>query len=178
MLHLTPREYALPTRRQVLTYSLAAAGILAVGGGAAALIRPVWQQGKLLQEGRVVMAAIARSVLEGALPGEKTALAAAVSELMLRLEATLASLPSATQNDFAQLLALLSHPWSRQLLGMPSDWPRANTAEVSAWLQGMRHSRLALKQQAYHALHDLTFAAWYSDKATWKAIGYELPLSL
>lgn len=63
-------------------------------------------------------------------------------------------------------------------MGLNTEWSQASNAEVSAWLQSMRLSGLDLKAQAYHALHDLTLAAWFSDKATWKAIGYELPVTI
>jgi hypothetical protein len=39
-------------------------------------------------------------------------------------------------------------------------------------LQGLRTSSLSLRQQVYHALRDLTNAAWFADAAAWSAIGY------
>ena len=39
----------------------------------------------------------------------------------------------------------------------------------------MRASRIALRQQAYHALRDLTHAAYFADAATWARLGYPGP---
>lgn len=164
------------SRRKLLTLGIASAAALAVGGGAAALLRPVWAQGKLLPDGRTVMAAVATALLEGTLPQDGAARSAALSGLMQRVEGALNAFPSRTQAEFAQLLALLSHPWSRVALGMSTEWARAAPPEIAAWLQSQRLSSVSLKQQTYHALHDLTLAAWFSDKAAWKAIGYELPV--
>jgi hypothetical protein len=49
---------------------------------------------------------------------------------------------------------------------------------VQSALQAMRSSRLELRQQAYHALRDLTNAAYFADAATWAALGYPGPRSL
>ncbi len=166
------------SRRNLLTLGVASSALLIVGGGAAALSRPVWSEGKLLPDGRTVMSAVARAVLDGALPVDATARSAALSGQMQRVEGALNAFALHTQAEFAQLLALLAHPWSRMAMGMSTDWGRASATEVGAWLQSQRQSSLDLKQQAYHALHDLTLAAWFSDKASWKSIGYELPISV
>jgi hypothetical protein len=39
----------------------------------------------------------------------------------------------------------------------------------------MRLSSLALKQQGYHALRDLTNAAYFSDPTAWQRMGYPGP---
>jgi hypothetical protein len=39
----------------------------------------------------------------------------------------------------------------------------------------MRTSTLVLRQQAYHALRDLTNAAFYADAAAWAPMGYPGP---
>jgi hypothetical protein len=42
----------------------------------------------------------------------------------------------------------------------------------------MRVSSLALKQQAYQALRDLTNAAYYADPSAWNVLGYPGPKAL
>jgi len=42
----------------------------------------------------------------------------------------------------------------------------------------MRVSGTTLRRQAYHALRDLTQAAYFSDPGTWAALGYPGPRPL
>ena len=78
---------------------------------------------------------------------------------MQRLENTLAGLPLATQAELSQLLALLGSTVGRLgLAGLHSDWPEASVTDLQEALQGMRTSGLAMRQQVYHALRDLTNA--------------------
>jgi ribonuclease HII len=51
----------------------------------------------------------------------------------------------------------------------------ASVDEVQQSLQGMRLSSLAVRQQVYHALRDITNGAYFSDPAAWPAIGYPGP---
>ena len=64
------------------------------------------------------------------------------------------------------------------LAGLATDWPDASVTQVQAALTDMRHSRLALRQQAYLALRELTCAAYFADPGTWMALGYSGPLDL
>ena len=45
-------------------------------------------------------------------------------------------------------------------------------------LQDMRTSGLAMRQQIYHALRDLTNAAYYADPKAWPMLGYPGPRAL
>ncbi len=77
------------------------------------------------------------------------------------------------------MLALLAAaPGRRLLAGLADDWPQASTADIARALQSMRTSPLAVRQQVYHALRDLTNAAWYVDEATWPALGYPGPVAV
>jgi hypothetical protein len=166
------------TRRGFMALGLGSAALLAVGGGAAALSRPVWAQAHFLPAGTAVMQAIGAAMLDGSLPDDPAARAAALAAWIRRVEGALQAMPARTQAEFAQLVALLAHPWGRTATGLARDWPEASVAQVGAWLQGLRTHRLALLQQAYHALHDLSLAAWFGDSGTWAAIGYELPVKV
>jgi hypothetical protein len=171
------------SRRKLLVLGAGSAALLALGGGAALLARPVWDaHGKFLQPGVEVITAIAAALLDGALPeangAQTTQRSAALAGVVQRIEGALQAMPTRTQQEFAQLVALLAHPMSRTAMGMRTDWQHASPALVSDWLSNLRFSRLSLNQQAYHALHDLTLAAYYSDTQTWAAIGYELPVKI
>lgn len=166
-------------RRTLLKLGVVSGAVLALGGGALALLRPGWVEGRFTPAGRELFAAVARSVLEGMLPEPPVERQAALNAHLDRLQATIAGLPAPVQAELAELSALLLHPAGRlALTGLGSDWPQADTAALRAALQGLRDSRLALKQQAYHALRDLTNGAYFSDPSTWRAIGYPGPMKI
>lgn len=166
-------------RRSWLRLGLVSAGMLALAGGGLALWAPgpVWQgDQRLAPAGRVFFRAVAAAVLEGSLPTTEPAREQALDALLDRLEALMAALPAHAQVELAQLLSVLTHPLGRQTLaGLARDWADASTAQVQAALQAMRTSSLALRLQAYQALHDLVGGAYFSDPGTWEALGYPGP---
>jgi hypothetical protein len=96
-----------------------------------------------------------------------------------RMETTLSALPQWTQLELADLLAVLAlAPGRIALSGLVSDWSSASVTEIQAALQTMRTSRIGLRQQAYHALRDLTHAAYFADSATWAKLGYPGPTKI
>ena len=95
------------------------------------------------------------------------------------MDATLRAMSPATQREVAELLVVLTAPPGRlAMAGLTSDWPVASVEQLQAALQGMRVSRVSLRQQAYHALRDLTHAAYFSGSATWAQLGYPGPTKL
>ncbi len=167
-------------RRTLLQLGIGSAVVLAtVGGGLAWLTPGLDPQGRMLGGARAVMHATARAVLDGALPSEASAREMALQAHLQRLDATLAAFPSATRSELSQLLALLAAaPGRLAFAGLRSPWPEAEVAEVQQALQGLRTSSLALRQQAYHALRDLTNAAYFADPSTWQKLGYPGPASI
>lgn len=166
-------------RRRLLQIGFASAAALALAGTGAALWRPGWTGTRLSDAGRSVFRAVARAVLDGSLPADRPARTAALDAHLMRLDAAVLAFPAATQAELSQLLALLHAPPGRlALAGLAGAWDEASVAEIQAALQGMRVSSLALRQQAYHALRDLTNAAWYADPSTWPALGYPGPRPL
>lgn len=122
-----------------------------------------------------MLAAIARAVLADLLPTEPAALQAHLD----RLQATVAGMPPAMQAEVDQLFTLLLTPPGRLgLFGLSAPWEQAKPDAVHEALQGLRSSRLAVRQQVFHALRDLTNAAWLADQSTWSAIGYPGPREL
>lgn len=166
-------------RRTWLKLGLVSATALALVGGGLALHAPAWTRAGLTAPGRAVFGAVAAAVLDGSLPDEAPARQAALAAWFERLDDSIAALPPHTQAELAQLLTVLgSAPGRWALAGLSTDWPDASVAQVSAALQAMRHSRVALRQQAYFALRDLTAAAYFSDPSTWMALGYAGPMDI
>lgn len=167
-------------RRSLLKLGLFGGIALAlVGGGAALLSQPAWRDGRLTHSGRVVFGGIARAVLDGSLPADERLRAAAIAWHLERMDATLRALPAATQHDVAKLLALLATPPGRlAFAGLTTDWPGASVTQIQSALQSMRTSRVDLRQQGYHALRDLTHAAYFSSQDTWAKLGYPGPMAI
>jgi hypothetical protein len=160
-------------RRTLLKLGIGAGVLLAVAGGGLALLQPGLSNGRMSTPAKTVFAALARAILYGSLPTDAAERQAAIDAHLQRLENTLGGFPAATQAELSQLLALLSSTAGRVgLTGLMSDWPQASVADLQQALQGMRTSRLAMRQQVYHALRDLTNAAYYADPRTWKLLGY------
>lgn len=166
-------------RRTWLALGAFSAAALAVGGGTIAAFAPGLADSKLTAAGREVFAASARALLDGSLPAEPRARALALGALLERIDGLVANLPPHAQGELAQLLALLgSGPGRRAFAGLATPWPDAGTREIQASLQAMRVSGLALRQQAYLALHDIVGAAYFADPATWRQLGYPGPIEL
>lgn len=163
-------------RRTLLQLGLGATALLAIAGGGLALLKPGLAQGRMTAGARAVFHAVARAVLEGTLPTQAPQRDAALTAHLARLDDALAGFPQHVQSELSQLLALLaSAPGRATLAGLGTDWPDASVREVQDAMQSMRTSGLALRQQAYHALRDLTNAAYYADPATWSLLGYAGP---
>ena len=167
-------------RRTLLKLGYASATTLALVGGAAALFRaPAWRNERLTDAGRQVLGAIARAVLDGSLPEPAGAQLAALESHLDRMDATLRALPPAMQGEVGNLLSLLAFaPGRLALAGLATDWPLATAAQVQGALQSMRTSRVDLCEQAYHALRDLTHAAYFAHADTWPRLGYPGPANL
>jgi hypothetical protein len=166
-------------RRTLFKLGAASTVLLALGGGAAALLQSGLHNGKLGEAGREVFRAVGRAVLEASLPTDAAARQLALDGLLERIDALTLALPPHAQEELSQLLSLLASVPGRHLLaGVNQPWPAASEAELQQALQGMRFSSLALRQQAYAALHDITAAAYFTDVSTWPQLGYPGPLAI
>jgi len=166
-------------RRTLFKLGAASAVVLAFAGGAAALVQTGLQDGKLGAAGREVFRAVGRAVLQGSLPADAPATQVALDGLLDRIDALTLALPVHAQDELSQLLSLLaSAPGRRVMAGLHQAWPLASEVDIQQALQGMRLSTLALRQQAYAALHDITAAAYFADASTWPQLGYPGPLKL
>lgn len=166
-------------RRSWLKLGLASAAVLAAGGGALAWIEPGLREGRLTASGREVFGPVANALLDGSLPGEPGAHAVALAGLLDRIDALVGALAPHAQAELSQLLALLASGAGRLALAdLRQPWAQASVAEIHASLQGMRFSSLALRQQAYHALHDIAGGAYFSHASTWGLLGYPGPVAI
>ncbi len=160
-------------RRQLIKVGAATALVLGAAGAGVAWLKPGVQGGHFTPPARAAFAAVATAVLDGLLPAAPEARAAALQAHLNRLDATFAGLPPALQAEVGELATLLATAPARiALTGLLPAWHDATPAQLQAMLQGLRTSSLSLRQQVYHALRDLTNAAWFADAAAWSAIGY------
>ncbi len=160
-------------RRTLLKAGLAGGALLAAGGVAIVAGRDA------VRDRDAVLGAVVPALLDGALPAEPAARAAAVRGCTEGVVAAIAGLAPASQAELAQLFTLLgSAPGRRLLAGVRADWAEAGVDEVGAFLQSWRLHRFALFRGGYAALHDLVIGTWYADASAWPAIGYAGPLSL
>ena len=168
-------------RRTLLKLGLASAGALAVAGGAAGWWwQPGLQQnGRLSAAGRDVFAAVGRAVLDKSLPAQAGERHKAIAGLLERTDTLVQALPPHAQAELSQLLSVLaSAPGRFALAGLGPPWGQASIGELQQALQGMRLSGLALRQQAYAALHDIATGAYFADAATWPLLGYPGPMKI
>ena len=163
-------------RRTLLKVGIATGALLAVVGGSLALITPARRDGKLTAAARDLFVAVAKAVLDASLPSEPAAQASALEAHLSRLQDTIAGMPPAMQAELDELVTIAaSAPGRLALVGLSSAWSSAPVAEVVQALRGMRDASLAVRQQAFHALRDLTNGAFFADRSTWPAIGYPGP---
>ncbi len=166
-------------RRSWLKLGIAGAAVLAVGGGAMSVLDRGLAGGQLTEGGRTVFRNIARGALDGILPAPAPRQAQALDGLLDRIDALISALPALAQGELGQLLALLqTAPGRRLLAGLQPAWQQATVQDIQQALQSMRTSPSTLRQQAYHAMHDIVGAAYFSDRSTWPALGYPGPLEI
>ncbi|MGE3347070.1 MAG: hypothetical protein AB7I35_06520 [Ramlibacter sp.] len=166
-------------RRSLLKLGAVSAALLAAAGGVLVRSRAGIDGSQLSAGGREVFRAVGRSILDGSLPTEAGARALALTGLIDRVNGLVAALPAHAQAELSQLLAVLDTAAGRLgLAGLSADWPDADEAQIQQALQTMRVSGIALRQQAYHALHDIVGGAYFSDASTWVQLGYPGPLKI
>jgi hypothetical protein len=160
-------------RRTLLTVGIAGGTLLALVGGTLALLQPGRRDGVLTTSGRSMFSAVAQAVLATTLPADPQLRARALEAHLDRVQATIAGMPPNIQAELDELITIAgSAPGRWALVGLRSDWSSASTTEVAAALQSMRSSSMALRQQAFHALRDITNGSYFADPSTWQAVGY------
>lgn len=166
-------------RRTWLKLGILSAAALAVVGGAAILIQPGLERGALTATGKSVFRAIGMGVLDKTLPEQSSAKEAALIGLLSRIDILVGALPPYAQAELSQLLSVLGSGAGRlALAGLRTPWANASVQDIQAALQNMRLSSLALRQQAYAAIHEITVGAYFSESDTWVLLGYPGPLKI
>lgn len=166
-------------RRTLLKLGVISGAAVALAGGAAATFKPGFAAGALTSAGREVFRAIGFGVLDKTLPDDVSAKSAALDGLLNDIGVLVSALPDHAQAEVSQLLSILSTTAGRYgLAGLKVPWARATAGEVQAALQDMRLSGLAVRQQAYSALHDITAGAYFSRSESWPMLGYPGPLKI
>ena len=166
-------------RRNLLKLGAASAAVLALVGVTTALVQPGLERGTLSAAGREVFRAVGLGVLDRTLPEHPITKEAALTGLLGRINVLISALPPHAHAELSQLLSILATGAGRRALaGLPTPWVDANAAQVQAALQDMRLSSLAVRQQAYAALHDITAGAYFSEASTWPMLGYPGPLAI
>lgn len=163
-------------RRTLLKLGLASAVVLAVAGGAVALMQPGLQNGKLTEDARLIFARAGQTILAGTLPAEAGPNQIAINALLDRIDTFIAGTPDHVQAELSQLLGLLGTAAGRRgVVGLAAGWHDATVPEMTAAFQSMRESSVSLRVQAYQALHDITSASYFSGQESWAALGYPGP---
>ncbi len=162
-----------------MTLGATAGAVLLVAGGTAALMQPGMKQGVLSVSGREVFSVVGSAVLDKTLPSDQGARQMALNGLLDRINVLISALPAHAQSELSQLLSLLASTLGRRALaGLGASWSEASIPDVQEALQGMRLSSLALRQQAYAALHDITAGAYFSEPSSWSLLGYPGPIKI
>ncbi len=166
-------------RRSLLKLGAASAAVLTIAGGGVALMNPGLAAGGLSAGAREVFRAVGEAILEGSLPAAPAARTAAIEGMLERIEGLVSALPAHSQKELSLLLGLLaSAPGRHTITGLRARWVDADIPQVQQALQVMRTSAMSLRQQAYHALHDIVGGAYFSDPGTWAQLGYPGPLNI
>lgn len=123
----------------------------------------------------VVLRALMPVVLDGALPVDDTR-EKVLSESLRLLDGLLEASSRAGQQQVRQLFDLLTFaPTRRVVAGLEHDWSRASSAEVGAFLDSWRGSRVSLLRSGYLALTQMITMNWYMQPRSWAAINYVPP---
>lgn len=175
MQHLPPHLQ----RRSFLRLGIGAAVVLAVAGGAVALVQPGLVNGKLSPGARTLVSKVAQAMLLGTLPPAGNTQETSLAALLTRCEHFIAGLPDPVQNELSQLLGLMGTTIGRRtLVGLATPWEDARTEEITKALADMRASGTSLRVMAYQGLHDIVCAPYFSGEESWQVLGYPGPRAI
>ena len=160
-------------RRTLLKLGIASAVVLAVAGGAVALMQPGLENGKLTDDARLIFSRAGQTILAGTLPMDEGPNQIAINALLDRVNTFISGAPNHVQAELSQLLGLLGTAAGRRgVVGLASSWHDATVPEMSTAFQAMRESSVSLRVQAYQALHDIVSASYFSGQESWAVLGY------
>lgn len=168
-------------RRALLQLGFGAGVLLTVAGGTMVWLtgKPSRREGQFEPDVRMFWRAVGSAVLTGVLPEDAQARQIALQDWLRRLEITVAGLPAVVQAELDQLLTILvSAPGRLAFAGLHTAWDLATPEQLLVALQDLRNSKLPVKQQIFHALRDLSNAAYFAAPTSWAALGYPGPVKV
>jgi hypothetical protein len=170
--HLPPHHQ----RRTFLKLGIASAVLLAVAGGAVALMQPGLVDGKTTAATRLVLTQVAQGMLAGTLPTDAPARQRILDGMMARTDTFISGLPPHVQAELSQLFGLLATAAGRRgIVGLSATWETATPADLVTALHAMRTSGMDLRIQAYQGLHDLVCVPYFAGTESWSLLGYPGP---
>lgn len=166
-------------RRSLLKLGIASAVVLAVAGGAVALLQPGLQNGKLTEDARLIFTRVGQAILAGTLPVDAGPNQIAINALLDRIDDFVSTRPEYVQAEISELLGLLNTAAGRRgLIGLSSAWADATVPDLNAAFAAMRVSSVSLRVQVYQALHDIVCASYFSGQESWAVLGYPGPRAI
>lgn len=165
-------------RRRFLKAGLIGGAVLAAGGAWVVWrdVRDADTSSPTRDRIAEILGAIAPVLLAGALPANPAQRSKALADMTMGVKAVIAVFPPAVASEISDLFRLLDIRIARRLLtGVSASWHDADPADVKAFLDRWRWSRIALLQTGYFALHDLILGAWYANEPAWAAMRYPGP---
>ncbi len=171
------------SRRSFLKVGVATLAVIGVGGwfashltdkGARALLA---KSGYLTAQAQAMLARLADTMLDGALPDEAGQRALAIEKVLVTADQAIAVLPPSMQKETQDLFAILGAAPTRALLiGQWTGWADASREDVGRMLTGLRHSSVGLRRVVYMSLRDMVAGSFYSSPDTWEQVGYPGPM--
>ncbi|MCX9157761.1 hypothetical protein OPU71_16675 [Niveibacterium sp. 24ML] len=160
-----------------ISASLASAlGVVAAWPDSATLDDDAHSYGFLSPQDRAILAALAPAMLAGAWPNDVARAKHETLTLLRGIDTALMGMPPRVRDDMRKLFALLGRNAGRVLVaGSLVGWAQVSPARASDMIQGWRDHSLALMQQAYGGLHDLTMGVWYGNPEHFADCGYPGP---
>ena len=156
----------------------------ALAAGAAVVLPRIGKPGVAPKGGALVLAhsdmlhVVAMAVLGSALSADAAIRDAELLRIINAAGVLIDNLPPSTRSEVGDLFGLLALKPARLLMGFSGDWNVDNAPAVAQAMLGLRDSSIALKQQAYFALHDMVLGIFYAEPKTWVATGYPGPPKL
>ena len=132
----------------------------------------------LVKEHADMLRVVATAVLGPALPADIISRDAELTRVVIAAGALIDNFPASTRREVGDLFGLLALKPARFVLGFSGDWEMSAAPAVAQSLLALRDSSIALKQQAYFALHDMVLGSFYAEPKTWVSTGYPGPPKL
>ena len=126
------------------------------------------QPQRLTIAGRAFIAAILPAIVSAPALYDKLVLTQTINHI----DHYLKTLPIATQQEFRNLLTILSSSGKGFLTGVWGSWEKAGIKKIHRFLERWRTSSITLLRKAYNSLINLCLMTWYGMDIAWSAIDY------